>query len=107
MIADAISCAPVFQPEEEEEEAIDTAIQCLRVRVTTKLADIEEAIDENYNAIVHAIKTDANFKQLLSHPIARKLLRISTQLSIEKLGETDVIMLDGRRILVPKGAWKN
>ena len=46
MIADALSRAPVFQPEEDEDEAIDTAIQCLRVRETNKLADIEEAILE-------------------------------------------------------------
>ena len=51
--------------------------------------------------------TDANFKQLLSHHPARQLLSISTQLSIEKLGETEVLMLDGNRILVPKGARKN
>ena len=56
---------------------------------------------------MQAIKTDANFKQLLSHHPARQLLSISTQLSIEKLGETEVIMLDGNRILVPKGARKN
>ena len=50
MIADALSRAPVFQPKEEEDKAIDTAIQCLRVRQSNKPADIEEAIDENYNA---------------------------------------------------------
>ena len=52
MIADALSRAPVFQSEEEEEEAIDTAIQCLGVRETTELADIEEAIDKNYTALL-------------------------------------------------------
>ena len=101
MIADALSRVPVFQPEEEEEEAIDTAIQCLQIRETTELSDIEEAIDENYNAIVQAIKTDANFKNLPGHHPARKLL------SIEKLGETDVIKLNSRRILVPKEARRN
>ena len=45
MIADTLSRAPVFQPKEEEEEAIDTAIQCLQVRETNELADIKESID--------------------------------------------------------------
>ena len=49
-----------------------------------------------------AIKTDANFKQLPGHHPAHKLLNVCDQLSIAKLGETDVIMLDGRRIVVPK-----
>ena len=44
MVADAHPRAPVFQPKEEEEEAIDTAIQCSRVKETTELADIEETI---------------------------------------------------------------
>ena len=46
MIADALSRAPVFQPEEDEDEALDTAIQCLRARESNELADIAEAIDE-------------------------------------------------------------
>ena len=82
-------------------------MQCFRVRESNKLANIEEAIDENYNAIVQAIKTDPEFKHLPSHHPARQLLSISTQLSIDKLGETDMIMLDGSRILVPRGARKN
>ena len=69
MIADALSRAPVFQPEEEEDKAIDTGIQCLQVRESNELANIEEAIDENYNVIVQAIKTDAEFKHLPSHHI--------------------------------------
>ena len=48
-----------------------------------------------------AIKPDANFKQLPGHHSARKLLNVCDQLSIAKLGETDVIMLDRRRIVVP------
>ena len=47
MIADALSCAPVFQPEEEEEEMLETAIHCLQVKETSKLTDIEEAIDKH------------------------------------------------------------
>ena len=71
------------------------------------LADIAEVIDEKYNSIVQAVKSDANFKLLPSHHPARQLLSISTQLSVDKLGEEDVIMLDGSRILVPRGARKN
>ena len=107
MIADALSRTLVFQPEEEEDETIETAIHCLPVRETSKLMDIEEAIDEHYNTIVLAIKPAANFKQLPGHHPARKLLNVCDQLSLAKLGETDVKMLDGRRIVVPKGARQN
>ena len=107
IITDALSRAPVFQPEEDEDEAIDTAIQCLRVRESSELADIADAIDENYNSIVQAIKTDAEFKYLPSHHPAQQLFSINTQLSLDKLGEVDVIMLDGSRIVVPRGARKN
>ena len=102
MIADALSRAPVFQPEEEEEEMLETAIHCLQVRETSELTDIEEAIDEHYSAIVLA-----NFKQLPGHHPANKPLNVCDQLSIAKLGETEVIMLDGRMIVVPKGARRN
>ena len=78
MIADALSRAPAFQRKEDEDEAIDTAIQCLWVRESSELADIAEAIDENYNSIVQAIKTDAEFKHLPSHHPARQLLSITT-----------------------------
>ena len=108
MIADALA---VFQPEEEEEEeeeeTLETAIHYLQMKETSKLTDIEEAIDKHYNAIVLAIKTVANFKQLPGHHPACKLLIVCDQLSIAKLGETYVILLDGRRIVVPKGARKN
>ena len=50
---------------------------------------------------------DANFKQLPGHHPARKLLNVCNQLIIAKLGDTDVIMLDGKRIVVPKGASRN
>ena len=56
---------------------------------------------------MQAIKTDAEFEHLPSHHPAQQLLSISTQLSLDKLGEADVIMLDGSRIVVPRGARKN
>ena len=55
-----------------------------------------------HNALVLAIKSDTNFKQLPGHHPARKLLNVGDQLSIAKPGETDVILLDGRRIVVPR-----
>ena len=52
MIADALSRALVFQPQEEEEETHETAIHCLQMRETNELTDIAEAIRKHYNAIV-------------------------------------------------------
>ena len=68
---------------------------------------LAEAIGKHYNAMVLAIKSDANFNQLPDHHPARKLRNVCDQLSIAKLGKTEVIMLDGRRIVVPKGARRN
>ena len=70
----------------------------------SELTDISEAFDKHYNAIVLAIKSDANFKRLPSHPPARKLHCLCDPLSLAKLVETDVVMLDRKGILVPKGA---
>ena len=72
-----------------------------------ELTDIEEAIDEHYNAIVLVIKLDANFKQPPGRHPARKLLNVCNQLSIAKLGKADVIILDKRRIGVSKGSRKS
>ena len=95
----------IFQPEEEGEDTHDTTIHCLQLTQARKLTDIEQAIDKHYNAIVLEINSDANFKQLPGpHPVG-KMLNVCNQLSIAKLGQTDVIILDGRRIVVPKGAW--
>ena len=92
MIADALSRAPVFQPEEEEEETLKTAMHCLQVTETTKLTDIEEAIDKHYNANVLAIKSDANFKQLPGHHPARKLRGVyQTKLSRPYCAKNKVI----------------
>ena len=71
---------------------------------TSELTDFEQAVDECYNENLLAIKSDANFKQLPGHRLARKLLNVCDQHSIAKLGKTDIIILNGRRIVVPKGA---
>ena len=73
MIADALSRVPVFQPEEEEDETIDTAIRCLQTRESDELASIADAIDK-YNSIMQAVKSDTNFKLLPSHHPSRQLL---------------------------------
>ena len=40
MIADALCRAPVFQPEEEDEEMLETKVPCLQVRETINMTDI-------------------------------------------------------------------
>ena len=46
MIAETLSLALVFQPEEEEKETHETAIHCPQVRETSELTDVEEAINK-------------------------------------------------------------
>ena len=84
----------------------ETAAHCLQVTQAHELMDIEQARDEHCNTIVLAIKSDVNFKQLPDHHPAHKPLNICNQLSIAKLGQKNVINLDGRRIVVPKGPGK-
>ena len=104
MIADTLSGAPVFQPEGEEEETLETAFHCLQVRETSKLSDIKEAIDEHYHALVQAIKTDTNFKQLPGYHPARKHLGPALH---SVAGPDGRNILDGRRLMASKGARRS
>ena len=76
--------SPVFQPEEEKEEMLETVVHCLQVREKSNRQTLKKL---HHNAIVLAIKSDANFKQLPGNHMARQLLNFCDQLSIAKLGE--------------------
>ena len=47
-IADALSCAPFFAPEEEEDITIDTALTCLRITQDPVYRVLQQHIDKDY-----------------------------------------------------------
>ena len=69
MIVDTLSNAPVFQPEEEEEETLKAALSCLQAGQTEEQTDIEAVVDEGY---ITAWKNYASFHKLPDHHTARK-----------------------------------
>ena len=83
MIADALSRAPVCQPEEDYDEAIDTAMRCLQTRESDELANIAEGINEKTSLIIQAVKSEADFKHLPSHhPVSYTHLTLPTIYSV-------------------------
>ena len=67
---------------------------------------IEELQQESYTKLVSAILEEEDFAKLPnSHP-ARAYKSLAHRISISKMGNTDVAMLDGRRFIVPNTAIK-
>ena len=67
---------------------------------------IEELQQESYTKLVSAILEEKDFGKLPnSHP-ARAYKSLAHRISISKIGNTDVAMLDGGRIIVPNTAIK-
>ena len=55
-IADALSRAPLFAPEELPDLEIDTAISCLAVTSQPSLNLVYAAIDEDYKTLLSDVK---------------------------------------------------
>ncbi len=102
LIADALSRAPVFDPPEEMEEEEPVTL-CLAVAPDPALQEIYDAAeDEDYCAIVHALKQQKSPRNLPpSHP-ARPYSSVWSDLAIHD----DVLLRYGDRIVVPQAARK-
>ena len=97
LIADALSCAPLFAPEEVEDIAIDTARVCLTRSSSNQLNIIFDAIDSDYMKLRHDVR-DGTFHSVY----ASQLKSVMSQLSVDE----DLVYLDAARIILPKGAVK-
>ena len=103
-IADALSRAPVFAAEEED-FTIDCAItHCRQVNATRAMNAIEELQHENYKKVISAVLEEEDFAKLPNDHPARAYKSLAHRISISSTGNTNVVMLDGRRIIVPNTA---
>ena len=92
LIADALSRAPLFAPEEIDDIVIDTALVCIAKTFSGQLDMIFDAIDTDY------IKLHAHVKSgTFSSVYARQLKSVMPQLSVDD----DLVYLDRSRIVLP------
>ena len=102
-IADALSRAPVFEPQEEE-LTIDCAINCLRLTDSRAISILDEIRGEEYKQLINCIISDRELKDLPPDHPARKYKEMGKRISISTTGNTDVAMLDSKRIIIPEKA---
>ena len=97
LIADALSRAPLFAPEEIEDIAIDTAHVCLAKTSSGQLDMIFDAIDADYVKLRSDVKSGT-----LESVYAKQLKLVMSQLSVDE----DLVYLDGSHIVLPVQAAK-
>ena len=97
LIADALSRAPLFAPEEVEDIAIDTARVCLTRSSSNQLNIIFDAIDSDYVKLRQDVH-DGTFSSVY----ANQLKSVMSQLRVDE----DLVYLDAARIILPKDAVK-
>ena len=98
-IADALSRAPLFSPEDEDDMQIDNARVCLAQlkERNVELAMILDSIDADYVKFKYDVKNGT-----CESVYANQMKSILSQLSVDE----DLIFLDAQRIVVPKRAVK-
>ena len=109
-IADALSRAPVFPPDETADEGfvdVCRAITTLQKQPDPILAPMIEAakIDTDYQMVTQAIQNITNPKRLPTNHPGRQFSSVWSQLSVDS--NLGLIILDGNRIVVPKSQRKH
>ena len=97
LIADTLSRAPLFPPEEVEDIAIDTACVCLTKSSSNQLSIIFDAIDSGYVKLRQDV-CDGTFVSTY----ANQLKSVMSQLSVDE----DLVYLDVANFVLPKNAVK-
>ena len=97
LIADALSRAPLFAPEEIEDIAIDMACVCLAKTLSGQLDMIFDAIHADYVKLRSDGKTG-----IFDNVYAKQLKSVMSQLSVDD----DLVYLDGSRVVLPIQATK-
>ena len=94
-IADALSRAPVFAPEEEE-FTIDCAItHCRQIKEGSEIMHMFAGLQqEEYRQLIEATLEGKDFNKLPFTHLARAYKSIADRISVSKAGTTDVAMLD-------------
>ena len=98
-IADALSRAPVFVPEEEEFTINCAITHCRQIKERSEIMHTFAGLQqEEYTQLIEATLEGKDFSKLpLTHP-ARAYKSIADRISISKAGPTDVAMLDSNAV---------
>ena len=97
-IADALSRAPVFPPDEDIDLKVDTALTCLIATSDPALKIVTDSIDSDYTALARDIAAGTCVSPMFPF---YKALR-------DRLSVVDnLILLDSTRIVLPKGCIKS
>ena len=99
-IADALSRAPLFSMEDEEDMYIDTARACLAQTVerNKELDLILDAVDSDYIRFKHDVKNGT-----FDSEYAKMMKAVMPQLSVDE----ELVYMDAKRIVVPRKAVKS
>ena len=96
-IADALSRALLFSPQEQPDLEIDTAITCLVATSHPSMDVISCAVDDDYRALVQDV-----LRGTYTSSYSRSLKSEMTSLSVSD----GLVLLDSRRIVLPTPAVK-
>ena len=96
-VADALSRAPLFDPQEDEDLAVDTARTCLTARGGDHLDRILDSIDSDYRQFKEDV-TKGTCKSTYAHQTKAVRDRLSV--------DGDLVYLDAAKIVVPTRAIK-
>ena len=97
-IADTLSRASLFAPEEDSVLQVDTALSCLTITQDPAMSVISDNIDEDYRQCCDDI-LNSTFKS----PLMTILKNLRSRLSVNN----DIILLDSTHIVVPRMAVKS
>ena len=95
LIADALSRAPLFQPEEHPDLEVDTALSCLTMTKDPSIHIITDNISDNYKLCISDLLNgtkNSSYLQCLSG--------LRDRLSVSE----NMILLDSKRIVVPSAS---
>ena len=104
-IADALSRYPVCHPHESN-FPVDDIAKCFRVSKLLSLSDIPTLVDTDYNQLVAFVKGSQCYDKLCDNRIARLFHSVMDDLSVRNVDDTDLVILQGTRIVVPNHARK-
>ena len=103
-IADALFRFPVFDPDPKNEDyKVYDAITCLRITSNPGLEILEEiTYNKNYQLTIEALYDDADPLKLPADHPTEEYTPVFHELSIRQNGEQDILLKDGKKIVVPQ-----
>ena len=95
VIADTLSRAPLYAPEEDPDITVDTALTCLTATSDPAIDIVLSSIDDDYRQCTQDILNNTSHSKL-----SKTLKGLRERLSVEGF----LLVLDSRRIVIPTAA---